>query len=61
MKRFFRCLLGALGFVATSCEPAVEMYACPSVAYNEDIKGEQVDVQQEAIVVDEKDDEDEGR
>lgn len=61
MKKFFRCLLGALGFVAASCEPAVEMYACPSVDYNEDIKGEQADVQQEVIVVDEKDDEDEGR
>lgn len=61
MKRFFRCLLGALGFVATSCEPAVEMYACPSVDYNEDIKGEQADVQQEVIVVDEKGAEDEGR
>lgn len=61
MKRFFRYLLGVLGFVATSCEPPVELYACPSVAYNEDIKGEQADVQQEAIVVDEKDDEDEGR
>lgn len=61
MKRFFRYLLGVLGFVATSCEPPVEMYACPSVAYDEDIKGEQADVQQEAIVVDDKEDEGEGR
>lgn len=61
MKRFFRCLLGVLGFVAASCEPSVEMYACPPVDYNEDIKGEQADVQQEAIVVDDKEDEGEGR
>ena len=61
MKRFFRYLLCVLGFVATSCEPSVEMYACPPVDYDEDIKGEQADVQQEAIVVDEKEDDDKGR
>lgn len=61
MKRFLRYLLGILGFVAASCEPSVEMYACPSVDYDKDVKSEQADAQMNAVEVGDEESEDEGR
>lgn len=38
MRKFFCFLLGLLGFAATSCEPALDMYGCPTPDYKEDVE-----------------------
>ncbi|MBQ6869872.1 MAG: hypothetical protein IJO17_05350 [Alistipes sp.] len=38
MRRIFCFLLGLLGFAATSCEPALDMYGCPTPDYKEDVE-----------------------
>lgn len=38
MKKILCFLLGLLSFAATSCEPALDMYGCPTPDYKEDME-----------------------